>query len=42
VKSGKIESNKPAEGAVVSLTPWLQPGVKRDLNTTNRFNGFSL
>jgi hypothetical protein len=26
---------------IVSLTPWLQPGVKRPHETTNRFNGLS-
>jgi hypothetical protein len=25
----------------VSLTPWLQPGVKRNTRIENRFNGFS-
>ena len=25
----------------ISLTPWLQPGVKRDTRIENRFNGFS-
>src|SRR5438045_981583 len=27
--------------ALLSLTPWLQPGVKRQRATRNRFNGFS-
>jgi hypothetical protein len=27
--------------ADISLTPWLQPGVKRNTRIENRFNGFS-
>jgi hypothetical protein len=27
--------------SAISLTPWLQPGVKRDTRIENRFNGFS-
>jgi hypothetical protein len=32
--------SKPRGVSGVSLTPWLQPGVKRHRETQNRFNGF--
>ena len=35
-----LETCATNPASVVSLTPWLQPGVKRNRETPNRFNGF--